>query len=122
MEFWIFWVVMLGVLGFFCNIFLKEYGNIFDFWLYCVLIYFLFYVFVDILEFEGVGGNEIYEFVQFYLSFLIVLDVQYVNLCCLKNVFQNIFLFVFFEIVEDIFMGMKVWWKCFVYICQSIGI
>ncbi|XP_024396764.1 AAA-ATPase At4g25835 [Physcomitrium patens] len=122
MEFWTFWAAMLGVLGFFRNILSKEYGNTFDSWLHRALTYFSPYAFVDIPEFEGAGGNEIYEFVQSYLSSSTASDAQHVNLCRPKNASQNTFSPAPLETVEDTFTGTKVWWKRSVYIRQSTGI
>lgn len=110
MEFWTFWAAMLGVASFLRNLLPKEYGYMFDTWIRRALSRFMPYVLFDIPEFYGAGNNEIYDYVQSYLSSSTAIAAQHVNLCRPKNATQNTFSLAHHETVEDTFMGTKVWW------------
>lgn len=64
MELWTFWAATLGVLGFLQALLPNEYTTIFHTWVRRLLHQFMPYVFFDIPEFYGAGGNEIYDHVQ----------------------------------------------------------
>lgn len=110
MEIWTFWAAMLGVLSFLRGLLPKEYGYMFDTWIRRALSHITPYVLFDIPEFYGAGGNEIYDYVQSYLSSSTAIAAQHVNLCRPKNATQNTFSLAHHETVEDTFMGAKVWW------------
>jgi chaperone BCS1 len=122
MEFWTFWAAMLGVLSFLRNLLPKEYGHMFDTWMRRAVSRFMPYVFFDIPEFYGAGNNEIYDYVQSYLSSSTAIAAGHVNLCRPKNATQNTFSLAHHETVEDIFMDTKVWWTHEVSQRQQSGI
>ncbi|KAG0568366.1 hypothetical protein KC19_6G014600 [Ceratodon purpureus] len=111
MELWTFWAAMLGVLSFLRSLLPKEYGFMFDTWIRRALSHLTPYVLFDIPEFYGAGGNEIYDYVQSYLSSSTAIAAQHVNLCRPKNATQNTFSLAHHETVEETFMGAKVWWS-----------
>lgn len=122
MELWTFWAAMLGVLSFLRNLLPKEYGSMFDTWIRRAINRFMPYVFFDIPEFYGAGNNEIYDYVQSYLSSYSAIAAGRVNLCRPKNATRNTFTLAHHETVEDTFMGTKVWWTHTVSLRQQTAI
>lgn len=100
MELWTFLASMFGVLAFVQNLLPKEFRQSFDAYFSRAIHYFNPYVFFDVPEFYGAGGNEIYDHVQTYLSSTTAIAAHHVNICRPKNATQNTFSLANNELIE----------------------
>jgi chaperone BCS1 len=110
MEFWTLLAIIPGLFAFIHNILPPQYAQIFDTWVKSLVNYFSPYAFLDVPEFYGAGGNDVYDYVEEYLSSSTALAAQHVSLCRPKNATQNTFSLAHNESIMKQFMGVNVWW------------
>ena len=102
---------ILGALSLLLRFFPEEYLAMFNAWMRKIVQYFNPYVQFEIPEFSGAGNNEIYDYVEAYLSSSTAIAAEKVSLCRPKNASHNTFSLGNHENLEDnSFMNTKVWW------------
>jgi predicted AAA+ superfamily ATPase len=102
---------IMGAVSFLLRFLSDEYCSNFYAWVRKWMQYFNSYILFEIPEFYGAGGNEIYDYVESYLSSNTALAAQHVKLYRPKNASHNTFSLGNYETLEDSsFMNTKVWW------------
>jgi chaperone BCS1 len=109
-EFWTFMAIFPGLAAFVASILPSEYRRILDTWAKSLANYLTPYAFFEVPEFYGAGGNEIYDYVQTYLSSSTAIAAHHVSLCRPKNATRNTFSLAHNESIEEEFMGVNLWW------------
>ncbi|KAG0586553.1 hypothetical protein KC19_2G099500 [Ceratodon purpureus] len=102
---------VLGALSFLLRFLPDQYGSMFSAWVRKCMQYFNSYILFEIPEFYGAGKNEIYDYVESYLSSNTAIAAEHISLCRAKNATHNTFSLGNHETLEDSsFMSTKVWW------------
>lgn len=97
-------------MGFLWSMIPRVYYYRFHAWIRRVQQKFTYHASFEVQEFSGAGNNEIYDYVQSYLSSNTAIAADNVNLSRPKNATYNTFSLGRGETIEDTFMGSKVWW------------
>lgn len=110
LELWTFLAIFPGLVTFGTKILPSEYRRILSTWNKSLVSYFTPYAFVEVPESYGAGGNEIYDYVQTYLSSSTAIAAHHVSLCRPKNATYNTFALADNESIHEEFMGAQISW------------